>query len=238
MTHEVGATLGATLAWGFVWGIRHALEADHVVAVSAIVTAHRSVWRSALVGAFWGIGHTAALLVAGLVLIGLKRQMPAGLAAGLEACVAAIIVALGVGVLLQLRRSATIHVHVHEHDGRPHAHLHVHARGHEHVHHHHGLPAWGLRPLAVGIVHGLAGSGAVTVLVMQSLRSVSDGLLYMVVFGAGTIAGMLLMSGVLSVPLALAAGRYERLHRGLCALAGMGSVAFGLYYGYSVWAAA
>ena len=105
------------------------------------------------------------------------------------------------------------------------------------MHHHHGLPAWGLKPIAVGVVHGLAGSGALTLLVMQSLKSVSGGMLYIALFGMGTVVGMLMMSGILSVPLALAAGRHQKLHRALCGLAGVASVAFGVYYGVSVWRA-
>src|SRR5262249_35200917 len=113
---------------------------------------------------------------------------------------------------------------------------HVHQKGHEHEHaHKHAMPAWGVKALAVGTVHGLAGSGAMVLMIMQKLPSMATGLLYIGVFGAGTIAGMLLISGLVSAPLRVAAGRYGRLHRRLCAAAGVGSVLFGAYYGYSLW---
>lgn len=261
MIPEVAPTLGAAMGLGFVLGLKHATEADHVVAVSAIVTEHGRIWKSALVGAFWGIGHTLALLVAGLVLLNVRTRIPEGLATWLEMLVAAMIVWLGVGVLRRLLRDRTIHAHAHEHDGTRHIHFHVHAKGREHVHDHgHGLrepaaappasasghrhvhrrrlPPWGIKAIAVGVVHGLAGSGALTLLVMQQLPSVVSGLAYIAVFGIGTVAGMLIMSGLVSVPLTLAAGRYGRVHGALCGLAGVGSVVFGLYYGYSVWAKA
>ncbi len=234
--HAVPTTLAATLGLGFVLGLKHATEADHVVAVSTIVTEHKSIWKSALVGAMWGIGHTLALLIAGLALLLLRTKIPERIEHALETGVAVMIIILGVGVLVRLLREKTIHVHAHEHDGHAHAHIHSHDHGTEHVHaHKHALP-WRGKAVLVGTIHGLAGSGALTVLVMQQLPTVTTGLVYIIVFGVGTIGGMLIMSGLVSVPIAAAAGRYEKLHQTLCGLAGIGSICFGLYYAYSVWA--
>jgi high-affinity nickel permease len=230
------ATLAATLGLGFILGLKHAIEADHVVAVSAIVTEHKSIWKSALVGAMWGIGHTLALLVAGLALLLMRSRIPEHVEHALETAVALTIVVLGVGVLLRLFRGKTIHAHAHEHDGHAHLHLHTHDHGAEHIHaHQHALP-WRGKAVFVGVIHGLAGSGALTVLVMQQLPTVITGLVYILVFGVGTIGGMLLMSGLVSVPIAAAAGRYDKLHGLICTLAGLGSVVFGIYYAYSAWA--
>jgi len=236
MDHTVSSSLLATLGLGFVLGLKHATEADHVVAVSAIVTEHKSVWKSALVGALWGIGHTFSLLVAGLILLLVRAKIPEHVGNWLETAVAVMIVGLGISVLVRLLRNKTIHVHAHEHDGHAHIHLHSHDHGREGVHaHSHRLGPWKAKSVAVGVVHGLAGSGALTVLVMQELPSLATGLAYIVIFGVGTIAGMLLMSGLVSLPIAAAAGRYNRLHTALCTVAGVGSIAFGLYYGYSIW---
>lgn len=230
------STLSATLSLGFVLGIRHATEPDHVVAVSTIVSEHKNAWRSALVGALWGLGHSLALLVAGLVLLAIRCHITETLGACLETGVALMIVILGIGVLRRLLRDRTIHIHAHEHGGHPHIHLHSHTHGHEHEHAHpHGATAWKLKPIMVGIMHGLAGSGALTIMVMQKMPSLATGLLYVVVFGAGTVVGMWTMGGLLSLPLNVVAGRYERAQRALHAVVGVGSVAFGIYYGFSVW---
>src|SRR5919112_4917618 len=121
------------LGLGFVLGLKHATEADHLVAVSTIVSEHRSVWRSAAVGGLWGLGHTASLFAAGAVLIALRVPVPEGVAAALELLVALMIVLLGTRILyLVLRGRREVHVHAHTHDGRTHTHLHFHDRSDAH----------------------------------------------------------------------------------------------------------
>src|SRR5918998_1730910 len=122
------------LGLGFVLGLKHATEADHLVAVSTIVSEHRSVWRSAAVGALWGLGHTASLFVAGAALIALRVQIPDGVRVALELAVALMIVLLGTRILyFVLRRRRDAHVHAHAHDGgRTHTHLHFHGRADAH----------------------------------------------------------------------------------------------------------
>src|ERR687884_2226229 len=153
-----------SLTWalwlGFLLGLKHATEADHLVAVTTIVSEQRSVSRSALVGALWGVGHTAALLAAGVVVILLEVTIPERVAAALEFGVALMIVLLGSRVLyLALRGRRRVHVHAHTHDGRTHTHLHFHesvdahaaAAAHSPSHERHrGLAGW--RPLLVGAV--------------------------------------------------------------------------------------
>jgi ABC-type nickel/cobalt efflux system permease component RcnA len=231
------------LGLGFALGLKHATEADHLVAVSTIVSEHRSVWRSAAVGGLWGLGHTASLFVAGAVLIALRVRIPEGVATALELAVALMIVLLGTRILyLVLRRRRDVHVHAHTHDGRTHTHLHFHsasdahatADGHKVSHAwHRGL--WGWRPFAVGAVHGLAGSAALTLFVLaEVLRGGSKllGFAYLLVFGVGSIGGMLLMSTLIGLPFVLTARSFRRVDTPVRLLAGAASVLFGLYYAW------
>ncbi len=231
------------LGLGFVLGLKHATEADHLVAVSTIVSEHRSVWRSAAVGGLWGLGHTASLFVAGAVLIALRVRIPEGVATALELSVALMIVLLGTRILyLVLRGRRDVHVHEHTHGGRTHTHLHFHGRHDAHaatetdaVPHtwHRGL--WGWRPVAVGAVHGLAGSAALTLFVLTDvLRGGSRllGFAYLLLFGAGSVGGMLLMSTLVGLPLVLTARRFRSVDTPVRLLAGAASVLFGLYYAW------
>src|SRR5215212_2083562 len=231
------------LGLGFVLGLKHATEADHLVAVSTIVSEHRSVWRSAAVGGLWGFGHTASLFAAGAVLIALRVRVPEGVATALELAVALMIVLLGTRILyLVLRGRRDVHVHAHAHGGRTHTHLHFHERVDAHraadahaVSHawHRGL--WGWRPFAVGAVHGLAGSAALTLFVLaEVLRGGSKllGFAYLFVFGVGSIGGMLLMSTLIGLPFVFTARRFRRIDTPVRLLAGTASVLFGLYYAW------
>jgi ABC-type nickel/cobalt efflux system permease component RcnA len=231
------------LGFGFALGLKHATEADHLVAVSTIVSENRSVWRSAAVGALWGLGHTASLFVAGALLIALRVPVPARVATALELAVALMIVLLGTRVLyLVLRDRRDVHVHAHTHGGRTHTHLHFHGRQDAHaaadahaVSHawHRGL--WGWRPVAVGALHGLAGSAALTLFVLaEVLRGGSKllGFAYLLVFGVGSVGGMLLMSTLIGLPFVLTARSFRRVDTPVRLLAGATSVLFGLYYAW------
>jgi ABC-type nickel/cobalt efflux system permease component RcnA len=231
------------LGLGFVLGLKHATEADHLVAVSTIVSEHRAVWRSAAVGGLWGLGHTASLFVAGAVLITLRVPVPEGIATALELLVALMIVLLGTRILyLVLRGRRDMHVHAHTHDGRTHTHLHFHGRRDAHAatdeqgtSHtwHRGL--WGWRPFAVGVVHGLAGSAALTLLgLAEVMRSGSRllGFTYLLIFGVGSIGGMLLMSTLIGLPFVLTARRFQRVDTPVRLVAGSASILFGLYYAW------
>ena len=232
------------LGLGFVLGLKHATEADHLVAVTSVVSEHGSVWRSAAVGGLWGLGHTAALFAAGVALIVLRVTIPSGVRVALELSVALMIVLLGTRILyLVLRRRHDAHVHSHAHDGgRTHTHLHFHDRSDSHpaagahaVSHprHRGL--WGWRPFAVGVVHGLAGSAALTLFVLTEVMSGGSRLLgfaYLFLFGVGSVGGMLLMSVLIGLPFALTAARFRRVDTPVRLLAGGASVAFGLFYAW------
>jgi ABC-type nickel/cobalt efflux system permease component RcnA len=229
---------GALALLGLVFGLKHATEVDHVVAVSAIVSQQRNVLRSAIVGGLWGVGHTLSLVAVGAIVLGLRVAIPERVAGWLEFCVALMIVALGANALVRaLRVRRDVHVHRHSHDGLSHVHIHFHERGTEHsarpARHTHAVSRLGLKPLLVGAMHGLAGSAALTLLVLTRVESAGLGLLYLAVFGLGSIFGMLLMSGLIGLPFALSARRVNGVSYGLQTAAGALSVAFGLWYAYA-----
>ena len=220
------ATPLAVLGFGFVLGLRHALDVDHLAAVSTIVSQRRSLWRSSLVGALWGIGHTAALLAAAVVVIGLHAGIPPRLAWGLELGVAVMLVGLGLNLLRTLWAGGTLHHHFHAHGSRAHLHVHLHGADEKDGGHHHLRT--GRRPFFVGLVHGLAGSGALMLAVLATIPSPALALLYVMIFGAGSIAGMVAMSTLFGVPLALVGGRFARVELVLRLGAALGSLAVGL----------
>jgi ABC-type nickel/cobalt efflux system permease component RcnA len=213
----------AILGLGLLYGLKHATEADHVVAVSTIVSEHRNLLRAALVGAWWGTGHTLSLVVAGAFVLALRVAIPEQVAGWLEFGVALMIIGLGANAVWRAwQRREEIHVHQHQHDGVPHAHVHLHE----------AAPRIGWKPLLVGAMHGLAGSAALTVLVLTQISSPLVGMFALLVFGVGSIIGMLLMSGLVGLPFALSAQRLTRMHFALQFAAGLFSVAFGLWYAY------
>jgi nickel/cobalt exporter len=227
----------AVLGLGLVFGLKHATEVDHVVAVTTIVSEQRSLWRAAVVGGLWGAGHTASLVVVGLFVLTLRVAVPDGVAGWLEFGVALMIVALGVNAVMRaLRGRADAHLHRHRHGGVEHAHIHFHEPGAEnpegYAGHTHAVARIGLKPVLVGAMHGLAGSAALTLLVLAQIDSVALGLLYLAVFGFGSVLGMMLMSGLVGLPFALGARRLGGLSYGLQVAVGALSIAFGLWYAY------
>jgi ABC-type nickel/cobalt efflux system permease component RcnA len=226
MTNEIFLTV---LALGFALGLRHALDPDHLVAVSTIVGECRSVKRSSLVGMFWGLGHTASLLVVGTSIIILKLQIPERVALWMEFGVAVMLVLLGAKVLTRFMRKWKLHIHKHAHDGgHRHVHFHLHRQGEAHTHQHRHLITFGARPFLVGMVHGLAGSAALTLLVLATIPSAIAALIYIGVFGLGSVAAMFLMSGLMSLPFILSGKRFNLVSEGLKLVTGLLSVGFGL----------
>jgi hypothetical protein len=212
--------------FGSLLGLRHALEPDHLAAVTALVSRERSSIRAALLGASWGLGHTLALVLVGAVLVGLRAEMPAVVADLFEFAVALMLVGLGVQAIARAARQgiagpARLHRHgriVHSHGGVP-----------AHVH----LGAWTLarRPLLVGATHGLAGSGALTALVLATLPSPAAQLTYVVLFGLGSTVSMAALSGLLGWPLARF-GAHHVVSRSVSLLVGCLSTSLGVAWGY------
>jgi len=228
----------AVLGIGLVFGLRHATEVDHVVAVSTIVSQHKNVLRSAAVGAMWGAGHTASLLVIGALVLLLRVAIPERVSGWLEFGVALMIIGLGISALWRaLRRSSEVHVHQHSHDGLSHKHVHFHEKQtrHEpssHSAHSHDVSRIGWKPLLIGTMHGVAGSGALTLLVLTQINSPWVGMLYLGIFGVGSIVGMLLMSGLIGLPFALTSRNLTHVHHRLQTVAAILSICFGVWYAY------
>ena len=248
----------AILAIGFLLGMRHATDPDHVVAISTIVTRERSLTKAALIGVLWGCGHTLTILAvgSGIILFGLAIPARAGLS--MEFCVGLILILLGILNLTGAMRWITErfspahppisgqHAHIHEHDSKLHFHWHSHAPARDHHAATLSLPknlersfaglGWfqTLRPLFIGIVHGLAGSAAVALLVLSTIREPRWAVLYLVVFGIGTIAGMMLITWILALPLTLMGARFAWLNRTLIVGSGAISLVFGLFVCYRI----
>jgi len=208
----------ASAGLGAVLGMRHALEPDHLAAVSTLMTGERSSAKAAWLGAWWGLGHTLTLFTAGAVLVVLHAEMPATVAQVLEVCVVLLLVGFGVRAIhLGARRVPKGPTHTHK------------------------IPmAWSAsqvdrwtlaRPLLVGAVHGLAGSGALTALVVTTLPSTMTQLTYLMLFGVGSTVGMVVLSGLLGWPIARM-GAHHVCARIFSLAAGSVSTALGLFWGY------
>jgi ABC-type nickel/cobalt efflux system permease component RcnA len=219
---------------GFLLGLKHAVEADHLAAVSTIVTERKSLLSSALVGGVWGLGHTISLLVVGIFVLLLDFRISERTESVLELFVGAMLVFLGLNVMQKIIRGGTLHLHTHEHGGLVHAHPHLHDEqtNTDEPHAHHGLSSLSPRPLVIGLVHGLAGSAGLMLLVLPTIESRPVGLLYIVIFGVGSIAGMMLMSLLVSLPLQLTALHFNRANVLLRVSAGLFSIGFGLWIVY------
>jgi cytochrome c biogenesis protein CcdA len=216
----------ATLGLGLLLGLKHALDSDHLVAVSTIVTRECSLWRSLWIGLFWGIGHTCTLLMVGLIVLGLKRQIPPPVGLSLECLVGLVLIGLGLTTLYDCWRKR-IHAHSHVHAGAPHTHFHAHADSPAHQHPH--PVRLGLKPVLLGMVHGLAGSAALMLLVLAAIPSPALGLVYIAIFGCGSIIGMGLISLLMGLFFSLAIDRLHDLGHGVRVAIGTLSTAFGVW---------
>jgi len=224
---------------GFVLGLQHATDPDHVVAVATIVTRERRFAAGARVGLLWGVGHTLTLVTTGTIVVGLNLGVPAALATGLELLVAAMLVGLGAlrlreamrGILSVPReRRVADHHHgrrelIHAHHGKPHVHPSAAL-----------LAAWreddrrvGLRALVVGAVHGMAGTAVVALLVLATLHTAAAAAFYLLVFGVGTLAGMTALTAAMAYPVARLA-RLRRMREAMAVGSGVAAIAFGCWY--------
>ena len=220
------------LGIGFAFGIKHALDADHLAAISTIVTRERNLARSALVGGLWGIGHTIALLAAGIAVIVLHVQISPALGRWLETAVAVMLIVLGAHAVWRLAAGGELSVDAHPHGGHVHAHPHIHDAGHPpHSHHRIGLA---MRPLLVGLVHGMAGSAALMLLVLATIPSALGQLAYIATFGIGSIGGMLVMSTLLALPALFTARRWRAANVAVQLAAALFSVSLGCAMAYQL----
>ena len=177
----------ALLAIGFIFGLYHAREADHLAAVYAIVSERKNILAASIVGGFWGLGHTISLFIVGALVVFLKIQISESTEGILEGVVGIMLVLLGLNAIRKIFTAEKIHGHTHEHDGHEHSHLHVHSDSSAERSHHRFAP----RSVLVGMIHGLAGSAALMLLVLPTIPSPAVALLYIAIFGIGSIAGMM-----------------------------------------------
>jgi high-affinity nickel-transport protein len=252
---------------GFLLGMLHATDADHVIAVSTIVSRQRSVGGAARVGLLWGVGHTFTVFAVGSAIILFNLVIPPRLELAMEFCVALMLILLGVITLLWVRRhvretltsalaeglsehahdgpvgAADSHAHLHTHGDYVHAHEHGHgAAGHGHTdtpvswldRHFGGIGVYqALRPLSIGIVHGLAGSAAVALLVLAQIREPAWAVAYLLLFGVGTTAGMMLITSLIAVPF-LRSHRLPALNLGMQVVGGALSLGLGCYMAWRI----
>jgi hypothetical protein len=195
----------AVLGLGFVLGMRHATDVDHVAAVTALASRERSLRGALSLGTLWGVGHTLTVLLVGGAIVAFGLVIPERLGLSLELLVAIMLVVLGA---MNFSRA-----------GRPHAHPHR---------------ASVARPVIVGVVHGLAGSAAVALLVLTAIREPVWALSYLVIFGLGTILGMALLTATITLPLGALAGRFAGVERYVVRAMGVVSIAVGVWLGYQV----
>ncbi len=197
------------LGIGFLLGVRHATDADHVVAISTIVTQQKKLKSASIIGVLWGIGHTITVFIVGGAIIIFHVVIPPRVELFLEFTVAIALVILGIRNLFMP-------------EDRPHTHTHF-----------HDLDPF-FRPLAIGIIHGLAGSASIALLILGSIKSPQVAILYLVIFGLGTMIGMMVITTLIGIPIIIAADKYQKLNRYITIMSGILSLVFGLYLAYEI----
>ncbi len=227
------ASLFAAFGLGLLLGIQHALDPDHLIAVSTIVSEQKSFKWASLMGLFGGSAIRRLCSWSDSIVISLRIAIPPRLGLGLEFAVALMLVFLGVNVLRKSFGAERVHLHTHSHNPQTHTHFHVHENPQQNHHHPHPLNAM-RRPFIVGMVHGLAGSAALMLLVLSTIESPWSGLIYIVIFGLGSVGGMLLLSGIISLPFILTAQRFTLMNRWIRVIAGVASIGFGLFLGREI----
>ncbi len=216
------------LMLGFIIGMRHALEADHLAAVSTIASQNLGIKRAWQMGSAWGLGHTITLFIFGGIVLMVGGHISEEISSALEMAVGVMLILLGADVIRRLIVNR-VHYHVHRHgDDTPHFHAHSHRNDKKHnkaAHHHqHGFPT---RALFIGLIHGMAGSAALIAITLESVESIPLGIAYITLFGLGSIVGMALLASIIAIPLQASAKKLTWMHNGLQAGIGLLTMAIG-----------
>jgi high-affinity nickel permease len=255
----VNGTPLAIALLGLVLGMRHATDPDHVIAVTTILSRERRLAVATRIGVVWGLGHTITVLMVGAAIIVFKIAIPSRVGLTMEFAVAVVLILLGFGSVagLMLKAAAgtghgsereqdlVVHAHAHSHGEIVHSHPHVHAAAHENAeietHRDHRIavrPFPARRPLlksfAVGLVHGLAGSAAIAMLVLSAIPDPLWATVYLAIFCFGTVAGMALITTAIAAPFMVASRRASRIHQSLVTGSGLLSFGFGLLLAYQI----
>jgi ABC-type nickel/cobalt efflux system permease component RcnA len=224
------AGVGAVLLISLLLGLRHASDPDHLAAVTTLIASEEpeAVRKAAFMGLSWGLGHGTTLVLLGLPLVLLGRYLPEGIQQAAEVAIGVIIVVLALRLLVRWRRGF-FHAHHHTHEGgEAHRHLHSHAEGPVHEHAHSAALRTPLSAYGVGLVHGVGGSGGLTLLLLSTIPSPSEAVVALLIFAAGTAVSMALLSTVFG--LAIAAGPVARNFERVAPVLGTLAAAFGVWY--------
>ena len=222
---------------GFLIGMQHAMEADHVAAVASLASRNRSLGETARQGAVWGLGHALTLFLFGGLVLVMDAMVPTRFAQMLELAVGMMLVLLGLDVLRRLMRER-VHFHLHRHGETVHFHAHSHQSSQPHdadsSHQHEHPKAFPLRALFVGMTHGMAGSAALIILALDSVHSPAEGILYIALFGFGSILGMAILATAISLPLRYTSRSFTWAHNGLKAAVGLVTIGLGSMLIYQI----
>jgi len=246
-------SFAAILALGFLLGMRHATDPDHVVAIATIVTKQRGIVKAGFVGVLWGLGHTFTIFVVGTIIILFQVSIPPRVGLSMELAVAAMLILLGVlnltGVLSWLQEKFTPGSKAFAASSEPSSDVTAPRCRHSEAEQRaesstpkrwldrvsQGVGLYNvLRPLVIGIVHGLAGSAAVALLVITTIHDPWWAIAYLLLFGLGTIAGMMLITALIAMPFAFTIGKFATWNRGMAVASGLLSLGFGLFLSYHI----
>ncbi|MCK4902361.1 MAG: hypothetical protein KAS76_03305 [Thermoplasmatales archaeon] len=191
-----------------------------MVAVTSMVSKHKDLKKTTLLGAIWGLGHTTTLFIVGIIVLTLKLTIPENIAMSLEFFVGIVIIVLGLLVIKDIIVNKK-HIHKHTHDGSTHIHFHSHKKSDTHIHYH--------KSFLVGLIHGMAGSAALMLLVLSTISSIPLGIVYILVFGLGSMVGMAVVGGLISLPFIYTSKKYTSINTSIRYLTGIFSIAFGAF---------